>query len=570
MNIDFNEIIDKLQNLGVNCRYKECRVLADDTLKMCTEENMLEKAKIYSFLGNLDCVEGNYASALENYYKASSLSEKLNNDNILSALFTNIANVYHMLHDYNKSISYFEKSLQLYEKTKMLNNLFLTYMNMGTVYISISGVSSGEEKTNALNNAKLNIEKAIDMILKEEKLANYLCSARLTMASIYFSLGDYEKGKNELDLAKDIAEKSDNKRNLIHTLCNYSRYYRFKKQFYQAIDELKKAEEIAIELDCKDELNKIYSNLSELYSQIEDFKLALTYKSKELELSKKIFDSNFIEKIKKLETDFEIERKEKEIELHKLKNIDLVNALNEINQQKITLEELNEAKNEFLGMIVHDLRNPIACITSLCDMIKYSLNKDISIESLNKNLDYISDLSDKMYRMVSGLLNYSAIETGKIELDIKPVKLFNIIANKEFYYNELASKKDIKFFLDSSCFDATVKADSDRIAEVFDNIITNAIKFTYPGGEVKVFFEVKKDKLLCYIKDTGQGFSDKELNGIFKKYQKFKAKPTSGESSTGFGLIIINKILNLHNSEINVVSEKSIGTTFSFTLDLHI
>jgi len=111
-----------------------------------------------------------------------------------------------------------------------------------------------------------------------------------------------------------------------------------------------------------------------------------------------------------------------------------------------------------------------------------------------------------------------------------------------------------------------VRIDKERIQEVLDNLISNAVKFTNSGGEVQIDFEQNDKYLITNIRDNGQGLDEKELKELFKTYRKFSARPTAGESSTGFGLLIIKKVIDLHETQIWVTSHKDQGSTFSFSL----
>ncbi|HNM15196.1 MAG TPA: HAMP domain-containing sensor histidine kinase, partial [bacterium] len=108
--------------------------------------------------------------------------------------------------------------------------------------------------------------------------------------------------------------------------------------------------------------------------------------------------------------------------------------------------------------------------------------------------------------------------------------------------------------------------DREKIKSVVDNLINNAIKYTYPGGKVRVYHEVRDQDVVTHVEDTGQGLSDEDKQTVFMSFKRLSAKPTAGESSTGLGLAIVKKIIEIHNGQTLVRSNKGQGSTFSFSL----
>ncbi len=104
-----------------------------------------------------------------------------------------------------------------------------------------------------------------------------------------------------------------------------------------------------------------------------------------------------------------------------------------------------------------------------------------------------------------------------------------------------------------------------RVAEVVDNLVSNALKFTWPGGRVRVFCEQRNGEVVTHVQDTGQGLESDELEWVFSG-KKLSAQPTGGESSTGLGLVIVRKIVELHRGRAWVESKKGEGSRFSFSL----
>ncbi len=233
------------------------------------------------------------------------------------------------------------------------------------------------------------------------------------------------------------------------------------------------------------------------------------------------------------------------------------------------LKKLNEAKNEFLGVVAHDLRNPLGNIGNFAQL----LLMDIEMESLDlvnakKMLERINFSSKNLMEIVAGLLNLSAIESGKISLNLKKESVHSILNECEENHNSSAAKKNIKLVIEKNSRLPEVMLDKTRIMEVFDNLISNAIKYSNAGGHVRVYCESTNKEVITHIEDNGLGLTEGDMDNIFGKFTKLSSKPTAGESSTGLGLSIVKKIVEIHGGKVWVQSKKGKGSTFSFSIPI--
>lgn len=231
------------------------------------------------------------------------------------------------------------------------------------------------------------------------------------------------------------------------------------------------------------------------------------------------------------------------------------------------LRELNEKKNEFLGIAAHDLRNPLTGVISFSDILLRFLEEDRLDKALWKRyLRNILVLAEDMSTMVHQLLDVAAIEAGKVELRLERRRLDALLAERGELHAQTAREKGIDLELDTvSAAGVEVLVDRVRVGEVVDNLVSNAIKFTWPGGRVRVFCERGNGDVVTHVEDTGQGLETHELGDVFTG-KKLSARPTAGEPSLGLGLVIVKKIVELHRGRAWVVSRKGVGSTFSFSL----
>jgi signal transduction histidine kinase len=235
------------------------------------------------------------------------------------------------------------------------------------------------------------------------------------------------------------------------------------------------------------------------------------------------------------------------------------------------LKYLNEKKNEFLGIAAHDLRNPLTAIMGYVDMILFDIKSGrLTPTDHQQDLETISKVTKQMSQLISDLLDISAIESGKVRLDLHQENLQAIIDDCAKLHRNRAIQKNIRLIVKKDTPLPSVLVDRTRIMEVVDNLLSNAIKYTNPGGEVQMYSAYVGEQITTYINDTGQGLDDNDLKSIFKTYKKLSAKPTGGETSTGLGLAIVKKIVELHGGKVGVQSKKNIGSTFSFSLPVGI
>ena len=234
------------------------------------------------------------------------------------------------------------------------------------------------------------------------------------------------------------------------------------------------------------------------------------------------------------------------------------------------LKETNEKMNEIIGIAAHDLRNPLTGIISSSEMIDYQLKKSqVKLEFIQKSNNVVLNSALRMDRLIKDLLNTSEIESGKVKLEKTENNLIDIFEESISSFKKNALKKNINLVMEKMEL-PMVLVDKSRIFQLADNLISNAIKYTFSGGEVRVSFEIVGKFVCVNVKDNGQGLSEEDLKHVFKSFKKLSARPTGGESSTGLGLAIAQKIVNMHDGKIWVNSKKGEGATFSFAIPIEL
>lgn len=225
----------------------------------------------------------------------------------------------------------------------------------------------------------------------------------------------------------------------------------------------------------------------------------------------------------------------------------------ELQERNTYLAELNAEKNEFMGIAAHDLKNPLAAIMLTSDITRRYW-KNISHKEIMSNIDGIYNTAQRMKATIINLLDTHAIESGAIRLDMKQFSLTEIVAAETENYKERATAKDIQLHVQSDPSDIEIIADEQILREVLDNLISNAVKYSPLGKNVfinstAVSYE-GKNTVRVAVKDEGQGISEEDQKKMFGKFQRLTAKPTGGEHSTGLGLSIVKKLVEMMGGSV--------------------
>jgi signal transduction histidine kinase len=253
-------------------------------------------------------------------------------------------------------------------------------------------------------------------------------------------------------------------------------------------------------------------------------------------------------------------------EISKLNN-ELVNLQRELTLKNFELLKLNELKNKFLGMAAHDLRNPISAIMGFSDILSGDLKGSLSANQ-TRMLSIIRDSSGFMLRLLEDLLDITAIESGKLNLELQPVDLRQLI-EKNAELNSLAgARKNISLRVEAEGDIPLISIDSSKIEQVMNNLITNAIKFSFPGAAVKIGITAEGNEVTVSVADQGPGIPAGELHKLFIPFERTSVKSTAGEKSTGLGLSIARNIVAGHGGRIWAESLEGAGSIFSFTLPI--
>jgi PAS domain S-box-containing protein len=229
------------------------------------------------------------------------------------------------------------------------------------------------------------------------------------------------------------------------------------------------------------------------------------------------------------------------------------------------LKALNETKDRFISIISHDLRTPFSSILGFTDMLLSDRN--MSEDKQIQYISFIQESSRNMLSLVNSLLDWTRLQTGRIAFEPQRINS-NYIVNKAIQMlSGVALQKNINLVSDLSS-EVYVHADEHLLLQIFNNLISNAIKFTDQGGNITISSAplVKYRQVQFKVRDNGVGIKEEDIPKLFKVDTKYTTNGTSGEKGSGLGLSLCYDIVKKHGGDIAVKSEYGLGTEFIFTI----
>ena len=239
----------------------------------------------------------------------------------------------------------------------------------------------------------------------------------------------------------------------------------------------------------------------------------------------------------------------------------------EITLKNELLQAINAEKDKFFSIIAHDLRGPLSAFVAATQIITDDV-QNMTIDEIRDITNSMKSSATNIYSLLENLLEWSRLRRGG--MDFIPVKLdlkSRVTSSIEVLY-ESARKKDITLGVNIS-EGILINADSHMFEAIIRNLVSNAIKFTVPGGKVTIEAQMGENKFVeIRIIDSGIGMSPELIEKLFKIDEKTSRPGTDGEASTGLGLLLCKEFIEKNGGKISVESEVGKGSTFSFTARL--
>ncbi|GEM_PF-509630 len=602
---DYEGVANTQINIGnikrINGDYKTSLKCYMDALNLMKSSNNLqgETEALYA-LGELSEIQGNYDEALDHYLKCLNISRAINNQKSVSLSLNNIGNIYKIQREYNKALDLYKESLAIKEKIDDRIGITISLDNIGNIYDMI-----GDYK-NALQHYNRSLEISDALGMKDRMATSFE-----NIGIIYNKQSEFTKALSNYMKAMQIRIEIQDKSGIANTAYNLGVLYLKQNDFYNARMFFTQSLDIAKELANNKLIMISYGGLADAYIISNEYKKALEYYKKHTDLKEHIYTNEYNQNIATLQTKYETEKKDQAIELLSKDTIiqkntiakqrvivgiislimllliiiswytykifktkqkayktlkdknDLIviqkrkiekqtSELYHVNQQLVNLDKF---KQDMIGMIVHDLKNPLNTIINFSE----EEPDEYKMESINQS-------GKMMLNLVSNILDVFKYEKTKMAISIGNYSLNDMVNNAYKETSQLINQKGIQFIsnLDN---DYIMNVDQDVITRVIVNIVTNAIKYTPNGGLIQIdAIEETNDLLKIIISDNGVGIEIAHQEKIFEKYKQVSEIKSGTIKSTGLGLAFCKMAINAHNCDIGVMSEPEKGASFWFTL----
>jgi signal transduction histidine kinase len=238
---------------------------------------------------------------------------------------------------------------------------------------------------------------------------------------------------------------------------------------------------------------------------------------------------------------------------------------NELEQALSRLAELNQLKSNFIANISHELRTPLTHIRGYLELMI-----DHGLGPLNRDqadaLAVMQRSEERLERLIEDLIEFSLVAQGELTLQIGSIDLVNLFEETVLEYMARCESKKLSLKTDYPPSLPAVRGDAQKISWVLLQLTNNALKFTDPGGWVKLGAVLDGGLVLVYVEDSGIGISPEQLSEVFEPFHQLDSSATRRYGGTGLGLAMTRQIIEAHGSEISVRSQVGEGSRFEFKL----
>ena len=228
----------------------------------------------------------------------------------------------------------------------------------------------------------------------------------------------------------------------------------------------------------------------------------------------------------------------------------LMQANRRLSSQWLRLQRANGFKNEILGTVAHDLKNPLGVILGRTEMLTELIGAGSPKENITAQVEHIRDATQRLTAMVNHLISDAMADAFDITIRREQVDVATLVGEVAEANRPLAENKQQHLAVSAEPGFMT-PCDADRMREAIDNLISNAIKYSPMGGRIAIGVTQDDGATTIRVADQGAGLSPEDLGRLFGRFQRLSAKPTAGENSTGLGLSIVKRIVDMHGGTIS-------------------
>ncbi len=531
----------------------------------------LQIAYAYNNLGDAFYLTGNIQLALEYGENSRYYFNELNNVQGIAYSYINLGLANRADKKYDKSIEYFKEAVKL---RKNIDD------NVG-IASGIYEIAQSYFEKSDYKQAKLYYDESLDLH-KELDNKMYIALCLNGLGDICFAEENYENALKKYNKALKCNKEGNRRTGMIQN--HLGRALVFSKIGKKNAGEaaLTMALDLAKEIGYPSNILEAYKTRAEFYANVGDYKLANKNYLKYVTIYDSLFtveqqetlaemQHNFLitQNLYELNNDLEIKKKETFILVFTIIifiTLGLALVWKYMSNLKLNrrLKSINDSKDKLFSIVSHDLKSPFNSILGFSELLVKSVKED-KLENTGKYANYINLLSKQTVNLITNLTSWSTSQRGILKIHEERFNLYNLV--KEIYDIHIVSaqKKNIIVTIDMDK-QSSIYADKKILRIVFTNLLTNAIKFTPPLGEVIISAQKKIKYIEIKFKDSGVGINESDISKLFDIKNNYTTAGTDDEKGTGLGLIICKEFIELHKGKIDLESKVGKGTTFTIIL----
>ncbi|HEY1719959.1 MAG TPA: CHASE3 domain-containing protein [Magnetospirillaceae bacterium] len=229
--------------------------------------------------------------------------------------------------------------------------------------------------------------------------------------------------------------------------------------------------------------------------------------------------------------------------------------------------QVERMKSEFISTVSHELRTPLTSIAGSLGLLAGAAAGELP-DRAKRLVDIANKNSERLVRLVNDILDLDKIESGRMKFNFAPVALRPLLETCIEANRAYAANLNVRFVLDPASEDGTVSGDTDRLNQVFTNLLSNAAKFSPSGDQVDIRVELRSNMLRTLVIDHGPGIPDEFRSVIFQKFAQADSKDNRRKGGTGLGLSIARSIVEKHGGAVGFESQSGAGSTFYVDLPI--
>jgi signal transduction histidine kinase len=539
-------------------------------------EEKVGEAHVRGILGIIYWGFGDFERGFELANKALELYQGAQNTDGLGWAYNTLGAFHYDLKKYQQSLDYSQRGYAIFKKSGNRNGEARALNGMGNAYHYMCEY----KKALDFQRRSLRISRQIGHRMSESRTLN-------DIGLIYQSLGNYPRALENHQKSLRIREDLDYPQGQSTTLMDLGNIYFEQGKYEDALKVFNKSLLLSEKLKSKPKIARAHSGLSKVYEKLNKFEQALTHHKKFHAIEEEVFHEDSDQKLKNMKTVYQIEASKKEAEIFRLRNVELREKNNQLEQ---TISELNATQAQLLQSgkmvalgnlvagLVHEINTPIGTITSAADVLeriaarlesklnprelpqKFSAELQKLIRILQQNNQNSKSAADRIIKIIQSLKSFSRLDEAKFQKADIHQGLESVLTLLEHEIRQqIGIIKNYDNIPEIYCY-------PDEINQVFMNLLMNAVQATPEGGTITIKTYTENNHVCIKISDTGRGIPREKLEHLFEP--GFTTDHSRVKMRTG--LYTTYNIVHKHEGKITVESKVAKGTTFTVCISANL